>query len=213
MTLHADIRSLPFLGGWLALDFANTTSERHSGQPTERLLSYEDLLIWAERVGLLEEPAALALTHASRADPEAAQLALDEALDLREVVYRTFSAVAAGRPVEEADLGRLTEARRAASARHRLTGTEEGYAWTWTDSRGDLGGLVHPVAESAAQLLISGELDRLKECTGEDCNWLFLDASRNRSRRWCDMGDCGNRAKARRHYARHRSAAGRKAGG
>jgi len=61
-----------------------------------------------------------------------------------------------------------------------------------------------PVAHDAAELLASDQLPRLRECAADDCCWLFLDESKNRSRVWCDMRVCGNRAKARRHYARTR---------
>jgi predicted RNA-binding Zn ribbon-like protein len=55
------------------------------------------------------------------------------------------------------------------------------------------------VARSAAELLQSEELGRVRRCDGEDCRWLFLDTSRSRNRRWCDMADCGNTAKVRRY--------------
>ncbi len=48
------------------------------------------------------------------------------------------------------------------------------------------------------------ERDRVRRCGGANCDWLFMHNSRNHSRRWCDMGSCGNRAKARRYYARHK---------
>ncbi len=202
MTLHEDIRSIPIVGGWLALDFANTTSERHGGAPHERLVDYPALLVWAGRVSLLSEKDMARLGRMAASHHEAAQQALAALLAFRETIYRAFSALAAGSAPAPADLERLTQARREAAVHHRLAPGGEGYAWTWEGNDGDLAGLLHPVAESAVQLLLSGDLERVKECTGEDCNWLFIDASRNRSRRWCDMRDCGNRAKARRHYAR-----------
>ncbi len=59
------------------------------------------------------------------------------------------------------------------------------------------------VASAVAQLSIRGELERVKICPADDCRWAFYDASRNRSRQWCSMAVCGNRAKARTHRARH----------
>jgi len=49
--------------------------------------------------------------------------------------------------------------------------------------------------------LRSDELDLLKRCPADNCRWLFLDRTKNRSRRWCDMATCGNQAKARKHRA------------
>jgi predicted RNA-binding Zn ribbon-like protein len=64
--------------------------------------------------------------------------------------------------------------------------------------------MLWPIVDAAADLLVRGEPERIKTCGSATCGWLFLDLSRNRSRRWCDMKDCGNRAKARRHYARRK---------
>lgn len=77
----------------------------------------------------------------------------------------------------------------------------------WPVHELDLGLPRWPIVYSAAKLLASSGLDRVRQCAGDDCGWLFLDTSRNHSRRWCDMADCGNRAKARRHYRRTRSEA------
>ena len=54
--------------------------------------------------------------------------------------------------------------------------------------------------------LTSEELDQVRECAGNTCGWLFVDMSRNHSRHWCDMRDCGNRAKVRRYYQRRKTA-------
>jgi predicted RNA-binding Zn ribbon-like protein len=62
------------------------------------------------------------------------------------------------------------------------------------------------VARSAAELLTSKELTSVRECAGYDCGRLFMDGTKNRSRRWCDMASCGNRAKGRRHYERRKAA-------
>ena len=80
----------------------------------------------------------------------------------------------------------------------------DGFAWDWHEADGALELPIWIVARSASTLLVSQGLRRVRECAGEKCDWLFLDASRNRSRRWCDMAACGNRAKAQRNYARRR---------
>ncbi len=80
-----------------------------------------------------------------------------------------------------------------------------GFIWDWQDDpEPALDRVLWPIIRSAAQLLIADELSRLKLCDADDCGWLFVDGSRNRSRRWCDMSDCGNRAKARRYRERQR---------
>lgn len=80
------------------------------------------------------------------------------------------------------------------------------FVWGWDDAAPALDRPLWPVARSLAELLTSDELPRVRECAADNCAWLFIDTSKNRSRRWCDMAVCGNRAKARRHYARARGA-------
>jgi len=127
---------------------------------------------------------------------------LRRARDLREAVFRIFA-----RPgTEGGDLDLLADEAARAAAERRLAATADGYAYTWPESD-RLEQPLWPVALAAAELLTSAEeRSRVKECAADNCNWLFLDMSRNRSRRWCDMKVCGNRAKARRFSARHREA-------
>lgn len=109
-----------------------------------------------------------------------------------------------GRHPPAADLARLNRVLAVAPAGLKLVRSKGRYAWrAKTDA---LDGLLAPIIWSAAELLASEQLARVKSCGAADCGWLFLDLSRNGSRRWCSMDDCGNRAKARRHYARSRSA-------
>jgi predicted RNA-binding Zn ribbon-like protein len=72
----------------------------------------------------------------------------------------------------------------------------------WTSATDGLEQILFAVLTSAAELLASDRLKRIRECASADCTWLFIDMSRNRTRRWCDMKGCGNRMKARRHYRR-----------
>jgi predicted RNA-binding Zn ribbon-like protein len=90
-----------------------------------------------------------------------------------------------------------------AMAHARLRPVAEGFEWSWDDDD-DLNRIVWPVAKSAADLLAEGDLGRVRKCGSHDCTWLFYDTSKNRSRRWCDMKGCGNRAKARRHYEKRK---------
>jgi predicted RNA-binding Zn ribbon-like protein len=86
--------------------------------------------------------------------------------------------------------------------KHRqLSHSGQEYRWEWKCSRGEMiGWVLWPIALSAADLLASEKLGSVRRCAGDNCAWLFLDESRNHSRRWCDMKICGNRQKARRHY-------------
>src|SRR6185437_14794355 len=86
----------------------------------------------------------------------------------------------------------------------RVEYTEDGFAWTWSGRA--LDAVLWPISRAAADLLVSdAERRKVRQCGAGDCEWLFLDTSKNRSRQWCSMQSCGNREKARRHYQRVRA--------
>jgi predicted RNA-binding Zn ribbon-like protein len=91
----------------------------------------------------------------------------------------------------------------AARGREVLVPAGDGLRWEWPDGGGRLDSPLWPVGQAAAALLTSGDLSRLRQCGGDLCGWLFLDRSRNRSRQWCTMEDCGNVSKVRRFRQRH----------
>ncbi len=193
--------------GRLCLDFANTADWHRSARPEERLRSYADLLAWGRQAAALTAGEAERLLRAAQRRPADAADVLRRAVALREAIYRLFSALAAGRPPADADLAVLNAALAEALPRLRLAASEEGFVWTWAGDADALDAVLWPVARSAAELLTADERDRVRECADDNCGWLFLDMSRNRSRRWCSMEGCGNRAKARRYYARKKRAA------
>lgn len=192
-------------GGHLALDFANTVGQHEPEFLSEWLAEYGDLVWWSLRAGTADEAAAEALFAAARAHPGEAERVFARALALREAIYRVFASVGGGAPASAGDLRTLNAELAAAGAHLRVEQTGEGFGWGW---EGDgLDRVLWPVARAAAELLTSGDLGRIGQCAGERCQWLYLDTSRNHSRRWCVMSDCGNRAKARRHYHRVRTGA------
>jgi predicted RNA-binding Zn ribbon-like protein len=138
--------------------------------------------------------------------PEAAERAFNSAVDLRRAIYRIFSAVASEQSAPQEALRAFNEYLANALAHAKIAEEESGFTWDWEDAEVSLERMLWPVARSAAELLVSGQVERVRECGGHDCSWLFVDTSKNHSRRWCDMGDCGNRAKARRHYHRRQKA-------
>lgn len=195
------VETMDLTGGDVALDFVNTASARDGqGGLKEKLVAYPDLVTWAERVGLASEALARRLRAAAARDPDGAAAVLERARELREAVFRLFA-----RPdPSDADLDRVSREAGEGAAQRRLVEDGDGYAFAWPESdRPDQ--LLWPVALAAAELLTSPhDRHRVKECAADTCSWLFLDQSRNRSRRWCDMKVCGNRAKARRFSQRHR---------
>ncbi len=193
----------------LCLDFANTVSNHASAEPGEYLQVYADLLAWAARAALLPAPAVERLCTLAERHPAAAQAARAQAVELREAIYRLLYAHAHGHAPQPSDLALLNTALRVALAQARLVATEAGYALDWDLATSDaLDSVLWPVAYSAADLLATPEqLARVGQCQDDrGCGWLFLDLTKNHSRRWCAMDDCGNRAKAKRHYDRKKSA-------
>jgi predicted RNA-binding Zn ribbon-like protein len=203
--------------GRLCLDFVNT----HSQRTGEHLHTYADLLAFAHQSGLLPQAEADRLRRQAARQPNDAQALLTRAHALRAALFGIFSAVAAGREPPEADLDAfnfalattLPHARVRPAGRASAT-PDPAFVWDWAGGRA--AGLEAPlweVVRSAADLLTSPDLHKVRECGGPDCLWLFLDTSKNRSRQWCSMQSCGNREKARRHYARVRAAQPARASG
>ncbi len=203
---------LALLGGALCLDFANTAGWRSQPEHAGVLRDYEDLIAWARHAGALDARQGRSLLKRAAAEPTRARAVHEQAVSLREALYRVFSSLAAARAAEPVDLARINGAVADAYRHLRLAPSGGGFVWDWHEADGALELPIWIVARSAADLLVSEDLKRVRECAGEKCDWLFLDASRNRSRRWCDMAACGNRAKAQRNYARKRGAATGSAG-
>ncbi len=190
---------------YLCLDFVNTISWRTRAQPHERLTSYADLVAWSQDAGVITEHQAQRLLKDAARHPAGAAAVFERAIALREAIYRIFSTVAGGRAPEPADVATLNEALSETTSRLQLAWTAGGFVWSWAGDGDSLEPMLWPVARSAAELLTASESSRVGVCAGEGCGWLFFDSSKNRSRRWCAMEDCGNRAKARRHYRRSRA--------
>lgn len=190
-------------GGELCLDLANT--RRYTEPERDDLPGYEDLLRWSEQAGTLGRAQAQELRSEARRRPREAERALARASALRLAIYRTFSAIAAGREPATEDVLKIGEAALEAWKHHRLVHAGGSYSWQLPRAAPeDLLRPLWPVARSAAELLTSEALGSVRECALETCAWLFLDRSKNQKRRWCDMKVCGNRSKARRHYRKTR---------
>jgi predicted RNA-binding Zn ribbon-like protein len=197
-----------FVAGDLSLDFCNTVGGKRGGRAREYLHSLNDFIAWAEQAKLLKPAQADDLKRYTVSDPSDAAELLARATELREAIFRIFLSAADGNMPSRADLSRLNAELGAGLSRLRI-GTShdgEGYAWQWSEHDLKPEHLLGPIARSAAELLVQPDLvAKVHQCHGDNCGWLFIDCSKNHSRRWCDMRDCGNRAKVRRHRKRHKS--------
>lgn len=193
------------IGGRLCLDFCNTIRDRH-GDAEERLSEYPELVGWSWRAGILNAEEAARMKRGARRSPTEALSVLERALALREAVHALLVAAAGRHRVPGDALDVLNSELAHALARSQVVPADGTFTWVWAEGGRALDSMLWPIARSAADLLTSGDLADVRECAGRACGWLFLDTSRNRTRRWCDMRLCGNRAKARRHHQRLRSA-------
>ena len=205
------------IGGRLCLDFVNSVAGRRAAPPSEktgakasliredRLNGYADLLAWSHHAGLLTEAEVQKLLRESRRRQAEAASVFARAIELREAIYRICKSALSNKPPRQPDLEQLNQELAVAHGRVRLAAGARNLVWEWTDTREALDRMLWLIADSAAELLTTGDLTRLRECGGEDCGWLFEDTSKNRSRQWCDMGDCGNLAKVRRFRTRQRA--------
>jgi predicted RNA-binding Zn ribbon-like protein len=185
----------------VALDFVNTLDDRYTpGGPRELLPTYADLLRFCRQSGILTQADAARLG----ALPEASQeKGLRTAIELRELLARLFYRSLEGASPSADD--RIALQRWAGnSARHReLRWTDGHFSWAWKLLARNADAPALLLAQSALDLLLAEQPWHLHACASETCRWLFLDTSKNRTRRWCDMKICGNRAKARRYHAIH----------
>ena len=205
------ISDLALVGGHRALDLVNTVAPRTAaGERHDYLLTPADLLTWSLRTDLIDAEAAAAVEAAWSASPAAGRRALAAACEIREALYEVLSARLAERGSQATvrdQLEHISLAWTSALTRARLTPADDGPGVArWLLDAPPALLVADRVAQDAIDLICGIDVQRLGRCPVEagGCGWLFLDHSRNRSRRWCTMEDCGNGAKARRLTERRR---------
>ena len=199
------VTEVSLVGGRLCLDFVNSLDWRASDHSLDYLTSYSALVAWGEHAGILAGAAVEYLRAAAAQRPKEAATTLREALTLRETIWRLFMAIAHGAQSPVSNLEAFNAMLGNALRHVRITPSADEsrrFAWDWEERGAALDRPLWPIVRSAAELLTSEDAERIHECLGDGCGWLFLDTSKNHSRRWCDMRGCGNRAKAQRHYRR-----------
>ena len=206
MTITADLLSFNppfrFIAGNPALDLVNTVDWTGEGPKQERLSDYGRLIEWAQGAGVMSQRDAARLRRVAGAKPREAEAAHRSAVRIRGILQRLFGSVAQGRPnavaLDEFNrwLGRALEQMEVVPSQ-RTPWAGDRFQWGWKD-REKLDSAVWPVLWSAASLLESDEVSRVRICGGPDCGWMYVDRSRNGLRRWCQMETCGTREKSRR---------------
>ncbi|MGN7982958.1 CGNR zinc finger domain-containing protein [Burkholderia sp. 22313] len=185
----------------LSIDFANTLYWRGADVPTETFGTLDDLFAWCSaQAGVPAGLADACRVRVQETTTDDAPAMLARALALREALYRLFHAQAERCEPQPGDLALLGGFLAEAAPRVALARIDGGYAWRIGAAGATLAGLLSPVLWSATDLLGGARLAKVKRCANDACQWLFIDDSKNGSRRWCSMSSCGNRAKAYRHY-------------
>jgi predicted RNA-binding Zn ribbon-like protein len=191
-----------FIAGNLCLDFANTIHDSRAEDKEEELHAISDVLQWAGEARLLSSADHDQLAAYYRRNPREAAAAFSKALTIRNLLLPIFGSIANGRLVSSRYLSELNSALAQAPGLLCVRQKSNRIETEWTSSADGLQRVLFAILTSAAELLASERLERIRECASTDCTWLFVDDTRNRSRRWCEMSSCGNRMKARRHYQR-----------
>lgn len=205
MEENSTAENVPLEGGSLCLDFTNTLSWRESSKRRDLLNRFSELVLWGLHVGILEESDRQELLEKASQNSDEAKRVYERAMVLRELLFRLFSSIVKETNAEEEELSEFNSYFSNTMSRACcIRASDEGFAWSFCETKDSLDYMLDPIVKSAADLLISPDLKRVKICADRDCGWLFVDKSRNSSRRWCNMNDCGNREKARRHYQRTR---------
>jgi predicted RNA-binding Zn ribbon-like protein len=188
-----------FCGGQLAVDFTNTVGDR-GATATEHLNVYGDVLSWAETRGVIAHAEAQRLSAVAARNAAGARDATTTLVALREALYRTIAASARRQRPAASDLTLINTWVAAAYGQPSLASRRGVTSLTFREPAADslVEPIAIPVARAAVDLLTGDAITRVRSCADHTCGWLFLDTSRNGTRRWCDMAVCGNRSKIRR---------------
>jgi predicted RNA-binding Zn ribbon-like protein len=200
------IDHVPFYGGNLALDFVDTIGGTLEDPTPDYMATYADLVTFGQMMGAVSERQARSLRRAARERPADAEAAYATAVERRAQLDAAFRPLSVGEqpPVEALEALREFGAQALAHAELVPDG-HGGFEWSWAHCD-ELDAPLWPIAHSALELITEGPLDRVKTCGR--CRWLFLDTTKNHSRRWCSTEGCGTDAKKERYVARRRELRG-----
>lgn len=197
------IDTLSLDGGWLCLDFINTVDDRTVDHPFEYLPGYSELLDWEVKVELLSPSEKGEMETIAGKNSGKAEKVLGELISARELLYDLFLAIARNKKPNNADQAQFNALLGDAMNQfelHLADNLETHLEWK---NKLDLKFPLYPIIKSAHDLLTANTPERIKECGA--CGWLFLDQSKNRSRKWCSMELCGSNVKAKRYYHRKKA--------
>jgi predicted RNA-binding Zn ribbon-like protein len=192
-------------GGNLALDFVNTVDSRPTDHPNELLPNYNDLFSWARQTKVRSRLEELNLIKKADRHPAEGEAARKLAIALRELLFQIFNNVIDGKKISEDTLSKWNKYIQRSNDSYQLVKTKDGFSWECNADPLEFDAILWPVVHSAVELMTGPDIEKLRRCSAENCDWLFLDMSKAGNRLWCDMSICGNRAKAQRFYSKKKN--------
>jgi predicted RNA-binding Zn ribbon-like protein len=202
------INAIRLVGGSAVLDYLNTCDGRRPGtgllEVVDKLSNLEDIVHWFRHANLIDDLEHQHFVAVVRRSSWHTVTAFEQLIDFREALYRLLLPMALDHSADQVSLDALNQALADTADQRLLVLTPAGVIWRWRvgDDLGSMtAGFIGRLAVQASILLTSGDLSRLKACATPDCDWLFLDTSKNGRRRWCQMNVCGAREKVKRAMA------------
>ncbi len=208
-----ETKNWKFIGGRLCLDFVNSVGGRKEQEEKpypeniilkDKLENYNDLVTWGKQTRIITEVEEKKLLNLIASRKKETDMIFDRAIELRESLFKIIYEVINSKEPEEKMIQILNKEYAVANENRKLVYKDNKIEWQFSKDPLKPDYLIWLIAESAVKLLSSDLLSRVKICSGDDCGWLFLDTSKNKSRQWCDMKDCGNLAKVRRFRERQK---------
>jgi predicted RNA-binding Zn ribbon-like protein len=190
-------------GGNLSLNFANTVDGRYEKPLKDHLHSYLDLLTWAHYADAINSSQKRRLLQISRENQEEADQVFKDSIQLREAIYDYIVRLISDDEILPANMLLINQWLSKAYSNLELSQVEDNYVLDWKEENFGLESVLWPIIRSFAELIISDARNRIKQC--HNCGWVFVDNSKNKSRRWCSMEICGNQVKAQRYANRNRA--------
>ncbi len=198
--------------GALCLDFCNTGQGARGARGTEWITEFNDLVDWLEAAEAIGKAQATGLHRSAAAAPESASQVWARSISFREGLFRVLAARTRGHAAAREDLALIEVENARTLPFARLSWMGERYAWSEDAAASTSEAALRPIVRSGVELLASEKLARLQRCGNSTCYWLFLDETRNHSRRWCEMASCGNLLKVRRFREKSRPVGSNPAG-
>ena len=196
-----------YIGGDLSTDFVNTKSGRVDGDGHEHVQTYADIVEFVRIAGLIKPAEARRLIVEAERRPEKATQIHRRAVALREATFRAFDRIIVQKEPAQEDIDTISSEAADALGHAQVLKRGDSFEWDWADTD-DLARPVWPIARAALNLLTSpADRDLLRQCSDDTCAWLFVDRTKNHSRRWCDMNTCGSRNKVREFRERRKRVA------